>query len=81
MEEFKIRHEVEGRGGLRAAPPDPPPDHGDILKPVWLRDAALRQKKGEVFPDGFNGVTVGCKTAKSLAVSCKKKVKREENLR
>ena len=45
MEEFKIRHEVEGRGGLRAAPPDPPPDHGDILKPVRLRDAAQGQKR------------------------------------
>ena len=81
MEEFKIRHEVEGRGGLRAAPPDPPPEHGGILKPVWLRDAVQGQKKGEVFPDGFNGVTVGCKTAKNLAVSCKTKVKSEENLR
>ena len=45
LKEFKIRHEVEGRGGLRAAPPDPPPDHGDILKPVWLRDAAQGQKR------------------------------------
>ena len=44
MEEFKIRHEVEGRGGLRAAPPDPPPEHGGILKPVCLRDAAQGQK-------------------------------------
>ena len=80
LEEFKTRHEVEGRDGLRAAPPDPPSEHGGILKPVCLRDAALRQKK-EVFPDGFNGVTVGCKTAKNLAVSCKRKVKREGNLR
>ena len=45
LEEFKTRHEVEGRDGLRAAPPDPPPDHGDILKPVWLRDAAQGQKR------------------------------------
>ena len=45
LEEFKTRHEVEGRGGLRAAPPDPPPDHGGILKPVWLRDAAQGQKR------------------------------------
>ena len=45
MEEFKIRHEVEGRGGLRAAPPDPPPEHGGILKPVCLRDAVQGQKR------------------------------------
>ena len=44
MEEFKIRHEVEGRGGLRAAPPDPPPEHGGILKPICLRDATQGQK-------------------------------------
>ena len=73
MEEFKIRHEVEGRGGLRAAPPDPPPEHGDILKSVWLRGAALRQKREKC------SLTVGCKTAKNLAVSCKRKVKCEKN--
>ena len=73
MEEFKTRHEVEGRGGLRAAPPDPPPEHGGILKPVGLRDAALRQKSEKC------SLTVGCKTAKNLAVSCKRKVKREKN--
>ena len=72
MKEFKTRHEVEGRGGLRAAPPDPP-DHGDILKSVWLRGAALRQKREKC------SLTVGCKTAKNLAVSCKRKVKREKN--
>ena len=44
LEEFKTRHEVKGRGTLRAAPPDPPPEHGGVLKPVRLRGAALRQK-------------------------------------
>ena len=40
LEEFKTRHEVEGRGGLKAVPPDPPPEHAGVLKPVWLRDPA-----------------------------------------
>ena len=44
VEEFKTRHEVEGRGGLKAVPLDPPPAYGGILKPVWLRDAAQGQK-------------------------------------
>ena len=47
LEEFKTRHEVEGRHGLRAAPPDPPPAYGGILKPVWLSDAAQGQKGEE----------------------------------
>ena len=38
-----MRHEVEGRGELRAAPPDPPPEHGGILKPVGFRGAAQGQ--------------------------------------
>ena len=45
LEEFKTIHEVEGIDGLRAAPLDPPPDHGDILRPVRLRDAAQGQKR------------------------------------
>ena len=44
-----MRDEVEGRGGLRAALPDPPPEHGGILKPVCLRDAA-QGKKGRTVP-------------------------------
>ena len=47
LKEFKTRHEVEGRDGLRAAPPDPPPAYGGILKPVWLSDAAQGQKGEE----------------------------------
>ena len=57
MEEFKTRHEVEGRGGLRAAPPDPPPYHGDILKPVCLRDAAEGQKNINILKGKKEGNT------------------------